>query len=258
MPAEFLLIDISNSFTKLIPSNRDALVGEVLRIPTPRLTATALRRAAGPPTAYKGIILSSVVPSAVAAVEEYASRSRRKDAPPRLLKISHQAKLGIGIDYPKPASIGADRLANAAGAAVFYGTPTVVVDFGTAVTFDVLGGSKKSPAYLGGVIAPGLEAMTHYLHQRTALLPQIDLREPESAIGKSTLDAMLAGAIFGYRGLVRQILEELRRELKAGKKLQVVATGGYAELIAKRLPEIGHLHPNLTLEGLRVIAGLNF
>ncbi len=251
MSAEFLLIDISNSFTKLTVSSREALQGEVVRISTPKLTAPALKRAAGPASAFRAVILSSVVPSAVAAVKAYAGKTP-------LLQISHKVKLGIGIDYPKPASIGADRLANAAGAAVFYGTPTVVVDFGTAVTFDVLGGPKAHPAYLGGVIAPGLEAMTHYLHQRTALLPQIDLREPESAIGKSTLDAMLAGAIFGYRGLVREILESLRRELKAGKRLKVVATGGYAELIAQRLPEIGHLHPNLTLEGLRVIARLNF
>jgi len=262
MNAEFLLIDISNSFTKLAASSRERLAGPVKRVPTPRLTAAALRRAAGPASGYSAIMLSSVVPAAVEAVEEYAAGAAAKSwkisKAPDLLKLSHRLDLGIGIDYPRPASIGADRLANAAGAAVFHGAPAVVVDFGTAVTFDVLGGGKRRPAYLGGVIAPGLEAMTHYLHQRTALLPKIELREPESAIGKSTLDAMLAGAIYGYRGLVRQILEELRRELRAGKRLKVVATGGYADLIARRLPEIGHVHPNLTLEGLRIVAGRNF
>ncbi len=257
MPAEFLLIDISNSFTKLVASSRDALAGEVVRLPTPRLTPAALRRAAGPAGRYAGIVLSSVVPAANTAVREYAATARSSQ-PPRLLKLGARTRLGIAIDYPQPARIGADRLANAAGAAVFYGPPAVVVDFGTAVTFDVLGGTRARPAYLGGVIAPGLEAMTHYLHQRTALLPRIVLREPEKAIGKSTLEAMRAGAVFGYRGLVREILEELRRELRAGKRLTVVATGGDAELIARRLPEIAHVHPNLTLEGLRIVAGLNF
>ncbi len=254
MPPEFLLIDISNSFTKLILSTRQALVGKVVRIPTPGLTAAALRRAVGKKAAFRGVVLSSVVPDAEAAVEEFVKEWGRAT----LLRVSHKVALGVEIDYPKPASIGADRLANAAGAAAFYGAPAVVVDFGTAVTFDVLARSKTGPAYVGGVIAPGLEAMTDYLYQRTALLPRIDLSEPATAIGKSTRQAMLAGAVFGYRGLVREILEELRRELKARRRLKVVATGGYAELIAERLPEVQQVHPNLTLEGLRMIGALNF
>jgi type III pantothenate kinase len=108
------------------------------------------------------------------------------------------------------------------------------------------------------VIAPGLESMTDYLYQRTALLPRINLREPVKAIGKSTEEAMMAGAVFGYRGLVRQILEETRRELRVGRRLQIVATGGYADLIADRLPEVQQVHPNLTLEGLRIIGNLNW
>ena len=98
--------------------------------------------------------------------------------------------------------------------------------------------------------------MTDYLHQRTALLPKITLLEPPSAIGKSTRQAMLAGAVYGYRGLVRQILAEIKAAL-GERKLRVVATGGYAELIAAGLPEIQAVHPNLTLEGLRIIATLN-
>lgn len=267
MAAEFLLIDISNSFTKLAPASREALLGDSTRIPTPKLSPAALRKAAGPASRYRGVILSSVVPSAVAAVEAYVTESKAsasakvsaKTPLPRLLKISDKIDLGIGIDYPKPATIGADRLANAAGAAALYPAPAVVVDFGTAVTFDVISGKKgELPTYVGGVIAPGLEAMTHYLHQRTALLPEINLSEPSSAIGKSTREAMLVGAIHGYRGLIRQILEELRRELKTRRRLHVIATGGYAELIAARLPEIALVHPNLTLEGLRIIANLNF
>ena len=252
---DLLLIDISNSFTKLVLSTRDQLVGKVVRIPTPKLTAAAIRRAAGNATLCK-IVLSSVVPSALPAVEEFAQGSGAIGKM-RLIRVSHKIALGVGIDYPKPASIGADRLANAAGAAAFFGAPAVVVDFGTAVTFDVLADSKSGSTYVGGVIAPGLEAMTDYLYQRTALLPRINLREPVTAIGKSTQEAMLAGAVIGYRGLVRQILEELGRELKAGRKLKIIATGGYAELIAEKLPEVQNVLPNLTLEGLRIIGNLN-
>ena len=107
-----------------------------------------------------------------------------------LHNVSHRSRLGVGIDYPQPQRVGADRLANAAGAVAFYGAPCVVVDFGTAVTFDIL---SPDGNYVGGAIAPGLEAMTDYLHQRTALLPKISLIEPPGPIGKSTRHAMLAG-----------------------------------------------------------------
>jgi type III pantothenate kinase len=105
---------------------------------------------------------------------------------------------------------------------------------------------------VGGIIAPGLAAMTDYLHERTALLPRIKIREVKSAVGKSTEHAMLVGAVHGYRGLVRELIAELRRELKT-KRLPVVATGGYAQLIAAKLPEISAIEPNLTLEGLRLV-----
>jgi type III pantothenate kinase len=100
--------------------------------------------------------------------------------------------------------------------------------------------------------------MTDYLFQRTALLPRIRPVEPASAIGRSTRGAMLAGAVHGYRGLVREILAQIRAQLGARRRLHVVATGGYAALIASRLPEIKQVHPNLTLEGLRIIGNLNF
>ena len=263
---DYLLIDISNSFTKLIPASRDALLGTAVRIPTPKLTAAAIRQAVGKGSAFtKGVVLSSVVPDAEAAVEEFtaglpqtaAARAGSRPKRPRLVRVNHKIKLGVAVDYPRPASIGADRLANAAGALAFYGAPAIVVDFGTAVTFDVIAAPNGVPTYVGGVIAPGLESMTDYLYQRTALLPRIHLSEPVKAIGKSTVEAMLAGAVYGYRGLVRQILEEIRRELKTGRRMHTVATGGYADLIAERLPEVQQVHPNLTLEGLRVIGNLN-
>jgi type III pantothenate kinase len=135
-----------------------------------------------------------------------------------------------------------------------YGSPAIVVDFGTAVTFDVVSAASD---YVGGVIAPGLEVMTNYLYQRTALLPKLTLREPPRAIGKTTRDAMMSGAVFGYRGLVREILRHLTAENFPKKKPHLVATGGYARLIARKLPEIEAVHPNLTLEGLRLVANRN-
>jgi type III pantothenate kinase len=125
----------------------------------------------------------------------------------------------------------------------------LVVDFGTAVTFDVIDSAGN---YVGGIIAPGLAAMTDYLHEKTALLPRIKIREISSAIGKSTEQAMLVGAVHGYRGLVRELIMELKRELNV-RKLPVIATGGYAKLIAAKLPEITAVDPALTLEGLRLI-----
>jgi type III pantothenate kinase len=162
--------------------------------------------------------------------------------------------LNVRIEYPKPSSIGADRLANAVAVAELYGSPAIVIDFGTAVTFDIV---APGNAYIGGVIAPGLEAMTNFLYHRTALLPQISLREPRSAIGKSTNQAMLAGAIFGYRGLVREILQRIIAEKSWSGQVRIVATGGYAKLIAQKLPEVDIVHENLTLEGLRLVGCLD-
>ena len=155
----------------------------------------------------------------------------------------------VGLDYPRPETIGPDRLANAVAVKHHFGAPAVVVDFGTAVTFDVV---DRAGCYVGGIIAPGLAAMTDYLHEKTALLPRIRIREIKSAIGKSTEEAMLVGAVHGYRGLVRGLVVELKRELKT-RRLPVVATGGYARLMAAGLPEITAVDPNLTLEGLRLV-----
>lgn len=190
-----------------------------------------------------GAALCSVVPQATPSVRKLAASWRIP-----LLELTHRTVSGIGIDYPKPQTIGPDRLANAIAARHHYGLPVVVVDFGTAVTFDVV---DRRGNYVGGIIAPGLAAMTEYLHDRTALLPRIRIREVKAVIGKNTEEAMLIGAVHGYRGLIRELIGELKREL-ACRKLPVVATGGYAELIAAKLPEITDVDPHLTLEGLRL------
>jgi type III pantothenate kinase len=240
----FLLIDNSNSFTKVALASAEKVLA-TRKLPTRELTAATFKKTLGR-WRYERAVLCSVVPNAGAIIAETL-------AGVPLLQVSAKIKLGVGIDYPQPHSIGADRLANAAVAAATAGAPVIVVDFGTAVTFDII---SRDRLYVGGVIAPGLEAMTDYLHQRTALLPKISLLEPPTAIGKSTKHAMLSGAVYGYRGLVRQILQEIRSEL-GEKRVPVLATGGYAELIAAGLPEIGSVQPNLTLEGLRIIGLLN-
>ncbi len=156
----------------------------------------------------------------------------------------------IGIDYPKPGTIGPDRLANALAAKHHYGSPSVVVDFGTAVTFDVV---DRSGNYVGGIIAPGLAAMTDYLHEKTALLPRIKIRDTRSVIGKSTAEAMLVGAVHGYRGLIRELIKNLKNELGV-RRLPVIATGGYSNLFDRTMKEITAVEPLLTLEGLRLFA----
>lgn len=240
-----MLVDISNSYTKLAYSTRHRLA-QPIRHPTNKLTVAVLRRI------LRGrnvgtIVVSSVVPQKNKTIVAAAGSAR-------VLFLSPKLDLGVGVDYPAPESIGADRLANAAAVAHLYGYPAIVVDFGTAVTFDVVSARGD---YVGGVIAPGLEAMTSFLYQRTALLPKLDLREPGRAIGKTTRAAMMSGAVFGYRGLVREILTRVCRENFSRLKPRIVATGGYARLIARKLPEIEAVHPNLTLEGLRTIANLN-
>jgi len=193
-------------------------------------------------TKATGAILCSVVPT--------ATRQAKKIL--REMKItSHEfthRNCGIEVDYPKPASIGADRLANARAGIEAFGAPVVIVDFGTAVTFDIV---NRQGQYAGGIIAPGLSAMTDYLHKKTALLPRIELREVRSAIGKSTEEAMLIGAVHGYRGLVQSLISKVKKSLGA-RKMPVVATGGFAKLIARKVPEITAVRPLLTLEGLRL------
>ncbi len=242
-----LLFDIGNTNTHVGLANGRRIVRHT-DIPTADWFAgqalARLARFVGR-VALEGAAICSVVPRATPVVGK-AVRQRWKLA---ALELTPKTLRGVGIDYPKPGTIGPDRLANAVAARHHFGAPSVVVDFGTAVTFDVVNARGN---YVGGIIAPGLSAMTDYLHEKTALLPRIHIREIKSAVGKSTEHAMLVGAVHGYRGLVRELILELKRELKA-RRLPVIATGGYADLIAAKLPEIAAVEPNLTLEGLRLV-----
>jgi type III pantothenate kinase len=242
-----LLFDIGNTHTHVGLANRQRMVRQTdLRTDAwaSGTAAAELVRFAGQ-AAPKAAAICSVVPSATPRVARVVRQLWQLPA----LVLTPETLRGVGVDYPKPETIGPDRLANAVAARHHFGAPVVVVDFGTAVTFDVV---DRRGNYVGGIIAPGLAAMTDYLHEKTALLPRIRIREFPRAIGRSTEEAMLVGAVHGYRGLVRELIAELKRELGT-RRLPVVATGGYARLISAKLPEIGAVRPNLTLEGLRLV-----
>ena len=235
MSDRFLLINLNNTNTTFALANRQRILATKV-VPTAKLKDVPF-----PQYGLAGAVFSSVVPA-------MAKRVRQQLALPTI-EVSAKIDLGIGVDYPNPRQIGADRLANAVGVTQLYGAPAIVVDFGTAVTFDIINARRE---YVGGVIAPGLAAVTDYLYQRTALLPRITLAEPRSIIGKSTVGAMRCGAVFGYRGLVKEIIAALRRE-PGLRRAVIVATGGYGALMARKIPEIQHVNPMLTLEGLRFI-----
>jgi type III pantothenate kinase len=238
----WLLIDNSNTRTKFALGDAHGL-GEWRGVLATADISTATLEVLLGKMAYEAAVIASVVPVKARVLREFLAPR----VPVHLL--DHRSPLGMGIDYPEPGQIGADRLANAVGVLARHGAPAVVIDSGTAVTFDIV---SAAPAYCGGVIAPGLGAMTNYLAQQTALLPEIELAEPGSAIGKSTIHAMQVGAVIGYRGLVREILARICAELPGNPK--IIATGGDAELIARGIPEIDAVDPDLTLAGIRQVA----
>lgn len=248
----YLLIDNSNTRTKLAFGSESKLEDWLVRIPTAEVSEQSLTEALKGEK-WDATLLCSVVPEKAAIIKKTLS-----DKP--FHQLTHQSKLGIGIDYPNPSQIGADRLANAIAAQHIYGAPSIVIDFGTAVTFDIILPSEdqKAPTayYTGGVIAPGLGAMTDYLTNKTALLPKIELTEPASAIGKSTEQAMDIGAVYGYRGLVKEIIAQLSKEISSPPT--IVCTGGDGKLISDGVKEIQHFHPTITLEGIRIAATLQF
>ena len=242
-----LLLDIGNTHTHL--GFGDARrVGKQTNIPTGswfRADAEKLLTRFVGAKKPDAVVLCSVVPRATPRVQKTVKRLWNLHC----LELTASTPGGIDIDYPRPKTIGPDRLANALAARERFGAPSVVVDFGTAVTFDIV---DRAGNFVGGIIAPGRAAMTDYLHESTALLPRIKIREINTVIGKSTEQAMLIGAVHGYRGLIRELVGKLKTRLGA-RKLPVIATGGYARLMASRMPEITAVMPQLTLEGLRLV-----
>ncbi|MGH9435775.1 MAG: type III pantothenate kinase [Terriglobia bacterium] len=195
-------------------------------------------------SAIKGICVASVVPPLNVLLEEMASKYFNL----KPIFIGPGTRTGMPIHYDNPQEVGADRISNSVAAFEKFGGPCVVVDFGTAITFDVVSAQGE---YLGGVIAPGIGVSAEALFQRAARLPRVEIREPEDVIGTNTVASMQSGLYYGAIGLVDGILDRLLARLGAGCKL--VATGGQAPLVADASKHKLPVDTSLTLEGLRII-----
>ena len=190
------------------------------------------------------VIMSSVVPPLTVPLTRMVNRYFNIEP----LVVGAGVKTGINIKYENPREVGADRIVNAVAAHSKYPGPLIVIDFGTATTFDAVTGDGD---YLGGAIAPGIGISTEALFQRAAKLPRVELIKPPTVIARNTVTSMQAGIIYGYVGLVDEITGRMKEELKG--EATVIATGGLANLIARESRLVKIVEPFLTLEGLRII-----
>jgi len=199
-------------------------------------------------SAVRGVIISSVVPPLDSVFQKLVQRVFKT----RALEVSPGIKTGMPILYDNPHEVGADRIASAVAACKLYGSPCIVVDFGTATTFDAVSFRGE---YLGGAIAPGVRISAEALYHKTAKLPRIDIKKMKKPIGKSTVSSMHSGLYFGYVGLISNIIKEIKMEL--GEDAKVIGTGGYSSLIFDEMECIDHHDSELVLQGLRIIYDLN-
>lgn len=195
-----------------------------------------------------GIIISSVVPQTIFPLKMFS----RKYLSMEPLVVGDGVKLPIKVKIDRPTEVGADRLVNAVAAFEKYASPAVILDFGTATTFDVIGAKGD---YMGGVIAPGINLSIDALHRAAAKLPEIAVERPLKVIGTNTVAAMQSGVYWGYVGLIEGIVAKIRAEHK--KPMKVIATGGLSPLFAKATKIIDALEPDLTIHGLKILYGLN-
>lgn len=195
-----------------------------------------------------GIIISSVVPPIMFFLEKMCEKYFRI----KPFIVGPGIKTGLNIKYENPREVGADRIVNAVAAIHEYGSPLIIVDFGTATTYCFVNEEKQ---YLGGAIAPGIQISTEALYTKAAKLPRIEIAPPERIIGRNTVEAMQAGVVYGYVGQVDGIVS--RMKAYSNKRPTVIATGGLAELIAKESKEIDIVDPLLTLKGLHLIYNRN-
>ena len=194
------------------------------------------------------VVLSSVVPSINPVLGDMCDKYLNQ----KPLLVEPGIKTGLLIKYDNPKEVGADRIVNAIAAINLYGAPAVIVDFGTATTFCAISHKKE---YLGGAIAPGIGISSEALFQRAAKLPRVELIKPASAIGRSTVQSMQSGIIYGFVGQVKEIVHKIKSEME-GKPI-VIATGGLAELIATEAGIFDIIDPHLTLKGLRLVYLMN-
>ncbi len=194
--------------------------------------------------AVQAAIISCVVPPLTPVFQALARDLFKVKA----LVVGPGLRTGMPILYEAPLEVGADRIVAAVAAYEKCGRACIVVDFGTATTFDAISGKGE---YLGGAIAPGVQISAEALYLKTAKLPRIEIRKPGRTIGKTTVASMQSGLYHGYVGLTAAIISEIRREL--GEDAAVVATGGFGEMMAAEVEAIGAYEPNLVLEGLRIV-----
>jgi type III pantothenate kinase len=195
----------------------------------------------------RAVVVSSVVPALTTTFEQLARVYCQTDP----LVVGPDIRTGIPVRYDNPREVGADRIANAVAAIQLYGCPAIVIDFGTATTFDAISGAGE---YLGGAIAPGLTIAADALFQHAARLFRVELKRPANAIGRNTGTSVQSGVIFGYVGLIEGLIARFHAEMGPAK---VIATGGLAEVIASQTPAVEIIDPLLTLQGLRLIYDLN-
>ncbi len=249
--ATLLVVDVGNSNTVLGLYHRGR-IRRTARMPTSAIGIRRFTQAARDllgtmsPT---GAAWASVVPRVNAIVE----KGLRTLCGHSVLGVHHHLKLGAPVTYPDPAAMGPDRLANLAGTVARYALPAIVVDIGTATTFDVIRARK---GHVGGVIAPGPDLMLDYLAERTALLPHIDLHPVRAPVGRSTTQAMQLGALHGYRGMVKEIVQQLIKKLPAAP-VTLCATGGYAAWVLRGMELPFVYDRDLTLYGIARIYELN-
>jgi type III pantothenate kinase len=196
------------------------------------------------PKKIEAAIISSVVPPLTPVIQGTCRDVFGLDA----LVVGPGLKTGMPILYENPLEVGADRIVAAVAAFEKHGGPAIVVDFGTATTFDAISAKGE---YLGGAIAPGIQISAEALYLKTARLPRIEIRKPKRAVGRTTVASMQSGLYFGYIGLVTNTINEVRKEI--GKNAKVVATGGFGGQITPEVPAIDVYEPDLVLEGLRII-----
>jgi len=200
------------------------------------------------PKSVDGVVVASVVPplnsALVQAIERYFDREP--------LVVGPGVKTGLKIHYRDPKEVGADRIVAAMAAFKKYGGPLIIIDFGTGTTYDVV---SKEGDYLGGAIAPGMGISVEALYERAARLQRVELKAPATVIGRTTAESMQAGIIFGFTAQVEGMVDRIRKEL--GAQARVIATGGFAGLIAAQTPVIELVDQRLMLEGLRLIYDMN-
>ncbi|MFC2169024.1 type III pantothenate kinase [Acidobacteriota bacterium] len=197
-------------------------------------------------TEIKSVILSSVVPPLTPVFQDLSLRILQI----KPLVVGPGLKTGMPILYENPLEVGADRVVASVAAIEKYGGPCIVVDFGTATTFDAISSQGE---YLGGAIAPGIQIAAEALYVKTAMLPRIELKKPKRAIGRTTVISMQSGLYFGYIGLISNIIEVIKKELAPGVDIKVISTGSFAAHIIQEIKAVNFHEPDLVLEGLRIL-----